>query len=234
VPVLPIKLTDGVWRIPTFGRNLINSYLIENSDGTISLIDCGLKSTSKKLIASLRAINRSPEEVREILITHAHSDHLGGARKFQEASSGKTHIHESDVSYAENGKNPPIGGGGPLGRVLGFVSSSIPSCHIDQTFKDGDRFNIGTGLTVLHTPGHSPGHCSFYLGNAGLLITGDALFNFRDKISYSFAAFCYDEKMSKDTAERLGDPDYEIVAFTHGPPIRENAKQSVREFLGRR
>ena len=55
--------------------------------------------------------------------------------------------------------------------------------------------------------------------------------NFRGKMNYSFAASCTSFAMSKDTAERLGDVDYELVAFTHGPEIRTGARQAVREFL---
>jgi glyoxylase-like metal-dependent hydrolase (beta-lactamase superfamily II) len=84
---------------------------------------------------------------------------------------------------------------------------------------------------VLHTPGHSPGHCSFLHERSGVLVTGDALFNLRSKIRYSFKLFCSNHELSKQTAERLGEVDYEVAAFTHGPEIRERARDRVRSFL---
>jgi glyoxylase-like metal-dependent hydrolase (beta-lactamase superfamily II) len=109
-----------------------------------------------------------------------------------------------------------------------------PSCPVDGTFSDGDLLPVAGGLRVLHTPGHSPGHCSFLHEPSGVLITGDALFNFLDRITYSFAMFCSDAALSRETADRLGEAEYELCAFTHGPEIREDARQAVRRFLLRR
>jgi hypothetical protein len=63
------------------------------------------------------------------------------------------------------------------------------------------------------------------------LITGDSLFNFRDRVSWSVAAFCTDFPLARQTAERLGEVDYEVAAFTHGPHMRTNARERIREFL---
>ncbi len=231
MPILPVEIAKGLWRVPTLGRDLINSYIIENDDSTVSLVDCGLKSTSKRLLSAMSSIDKSPGSVREILITHAHFDHLGGASRVRSATGAKTHIHAHDRTYAQSGKNPPISVPGPLGKVLALAGSRIPSCQIDVELADGDRLDIGGGLQVLHTPGHSPGHCSFLLEKSGVLITGDAIMNFRDKLSYAFSAFCYDPDMCKDTATRLGECDYDVAAFTHGPPIFDRARESLRNFI---
>ena len=99
---------------------------------------------------------------------------------------------------------------------------------------EDDIIGVAGGIRVLHTPGHSPGHCSFLHQRSGVLITGDALFNFRDKLTYSFAPTCTNAALSKDTAERLGEVDYETAAFTHGTEIRDDAREVVRAFLLKR
>ena len=78
---------------------------------------------------------------------------------------------------------------------------------------------------MIMTPGHTPGHLSLFLERTGVLITGDALFNFRflggTRISPAF--LCSDFAMTKRTAHRLGEMEYDVVAFTHGPEIRGSA-----------
>ena len=85
---------------------------------------------------------------------------------------------------------------------------------------------VAGGLRVVHTPGHSPGHVSLLLEATGTLITGDALFNFRfaaraTRVSPAF--LCSDFAMTKQTAHRLGELEYDVAAFTHGPEITRPA-----------
>lgn len=235
MPTLPVKLADNVWRIPTLGANLINSFAFEEPDGSLTLVDAGLRGAPKKLVRSLAAIGKQPSDVTRILLTHAHVDHVGGAAPLRRQTGASVHIHDDDAEFLRSGHNPPQGTGrGPLGRVFALAAPRLPSCEVDGTFCEGDVLDVAGGLTVLHTPGHTPGHASFLHGPSGVLVTGDALFNFRDKMSYSFALFCFDAAMSRDTADRLGEVDYETVAFTHGPEIRHGARDAVRAFLAKR
>lgn len=119
----------------------------------------------------------------------------------------------------------------PLARVLGYLQGRQASSDVDATYTDNDVLPVAGALRVLHTPGHTPGHCSFLHESSGVLVTGDALVNFRGRMNYSFAASCSNFAMSKETADRLGDVDYELVAFTHGPEIRDGARPALREFL---
>lgn len=229
-----IPLAPGVWRIPTFGRDLVNSFAFADPDGTITLVDAGLRGATRRLTAALGELGRQPSDVARILVTHAHLDHVGSARALRSRTGARLHVHEDDAPYVRDGRPPPYGSPGPLARVLHFTHKRQPGSPVDVTFVEGDVLPVAGGLRVLHTPGHSPGHCSFLHEPSGVLVTGDALFNFRSRLSYSMAYSCSDWKMSKDTADRLGEVDYEIAAFTHGPEIRDGARQAVRSFLRRR
>lgn len=68
-----------------------------------------------------------------------------------------------------------------------------------------------------------------------LLITGDALFNFAltGGLSYSWKFMCSDFRMTKETAHVLGELDYKLAAFTHGPELRDGAREKIRAFLRR-
>jgi glyoxylase-like metal-dependent hydrolase (beta-lactamase superfamily II) len=88
----PVPLAPGVWRIPTLGKNLINSFAFVDKDGTVALIDAGLKGASKKLVAGLSEIGKRPADVNRILLTHAHHDHGGGGAAMRECTGAPLHI----------------------------------------------------------------------------------------------------------------------------------------------
>jgi glyoxylase-like metal-dependent hydrolase (beta-lactamase superfamily II) len=234
MPPRAVPLAPGVWRIPTFGRNLINSFAFVETDGSVTLIDAGLRGATRRLVAALATIDARPENVTRIIATHAHSDHIGDARHLRARTGGELHVHEHDAGYVRHGTPPPRDPAVPLARVFGFLQRRQARSDVDATYGDNDVLPVAGGLRVLHTPGHTPGHCSFLHESSGVLITGDALVNFRGRMNYSFAASCTNFAMSKDTADRLGEVDYELVAFTHGPEIRHQARSTVRQFLATR
>jgi glyoxylase-like metal-dependent hydrolase (beta-lactamase superfamily II) len=231
VPTAPVRLAPGVWRIPTVGANLVNSFAFVDDDGTVTLVDAGLRGADRGLVAALSEIGRRPSDVARIVLTHAHPDHAGGAAGIRRRTGAPVQIHDEDAGFVRRGVGPPPDPAQPLARVLAFISNHQPSSPVDATFAEGDLVPVAGGLRVLHTPGHSPGHCSFLHERSGVLVTGDALVNLRDRVAYSFAVFCSSYALSKETAERLGEVDYEIAAFTHGPEIRQGAREAVRGFL---
>jgi glyoxylase-like metal-dependent hydrolase (beta-lactamase superfamily II) len=231
VPPRAVALAPGVWRLPTLGSNLINSFAFIDPGGDVTLVDAGLRGATRRLVAALESINARPEDVRRILATHAHLDHVGDARRLRSRTGAALCVHEHDADFVGHGTAPPRDPTLPLARVLGYLQRRQASCEVDDTFTENDVLPVAGGLRVLHTPGHTPGHCSFLHPSSGVLITGDALVNFRGRMNYSFAASCTYFRMSQDTADRLGEVDYELVAFTHGPEIRHGARDAVRQFL---
>jgi glyoxylase-like metal-dependent hydrolase (beta-lactamase superfamily II) len=232
----PVLLAAGVWRIPTVGGSLVNSYLFEDPDGGLTLVDTGLKGRGpKRILEGLSALGKRPDQVRRILLTHSHFDHGGGARGVVEQTRAPLATHEIEAPYLSRGRPPSYAGTKPLLRLLNMRPPKVEMVDASSTFRDGDVLEVGGGsLRVLHTPGHTPGHCAFLHQPTGVLITGDSIFNWRNRMTWSIAAFCSDPDMNKDTADRLGDAAYEIAAFTHGPEIRDNARESIRDFLRRK
>lgn len=234
MPSPAVSIAPQVWRVPTFGRDLINSFAFVDGDGAVTLVDAGLRGATRRIVTALAAIGRRPEDVAQIVVTHAHLDHVGHARALRARTGGLVHVHEDDAGYVRDGRPPPRDPASPLARVVSFVHRRQASCDVDATFTEGDVLPVAGGLRVLHTPGHSPGHCSFLHEPSGVLVTGDALVNFRSRVNYSFLTGCSNFKMSQDTADRLGEPEYEVAAFTHGPEIRGGARDAIRGFLRKR
>lgn len=229
-----VALAPGVWRIPTVGRAFINSYALENDDGSVTLVDCGVKRAPARIVRGLAAIGKHPADVTRIVLTHAHPDHAGGAAEVARRTGAPLALHAADVAYAEAGESPPrdptIRGARLFTRM---APGSFPAFEVAQPLADADLLDdVGGGLRVLHTPGHTPGHVSLLHEPTRVLITGDALFNVAG-VRWPVKLLCTDFEMTQQTAHVLGELEYDAVAFTHGPEITERARDRVREFLTR-
>jgi glyoxylase-like metal-dependent hydrolase (beta-lactamase superfamily II) len=232
-----VQVADGVWRIPTAPADFINSYLIDGKDdGTLTLVDAGMRGAQKTLLAALAGLGRRPQDVTHLLLSHAHNDHTGGAKAVVDATGSRTATHEREAVYVREGRMPvpdPSTRGGRLmaripGRLRGFARVGV-----DDTFVDGEVLPLAGGIEVVHTPGHTPGHCSFLHQDSGVLITADAIFNVRG-LRYSFASSCTDVTLSRSSAQRLGELDFEVAGFTHGAHVSHDAQAAVRAFLAGR
>lgn len=142
--------------------------------------------------------------------------------------------HTDDVEYLRAGRNAPTSGS-TAGRLLSrSPSSTFRSVPVTTELHDQDLLDVAGGLRVLHTPGHTPGHVSLLHEESGVLITGDAIFNMASRMRWPIAAVCTSARQNRQSAHVLGEVEYSIAAFTHGPEIRDRAREAVRCFLRRR
>ena len=229
------ELAPGVFRIPTIGRNLVNSFALLQDDGSVTLVDTGVKRAPTRIVAGLEAIGKHPRDVTRIVLTHVHPDHAGGAAEMSRRTGAPVLVHADDEGWARSGE---IRGSNDtttrLGRLFARTGTSrIEAFEPGPALRDGDVLPVAGGLRVVHTPGHSPGHVSLLVEATGTLITGDALFNYGvlggARVSPAF--LCSDFAMTERTAHRLGELQYDVAAFTHGPEIRDRARETVRRLL---
>jgi len=97
--VTAVELATGVWRVPTTPYDLVNSYLLTTPDGSLTLVDAGLRHAHKKVLAALAQLGRAPQDVTRILLTHAHLDHAGGLAGAQRATGADVLAHEREAVY---------------------------------------------------------------------------------------------------------------------------------------
>ncbi len=229
-----VQLADGVWRLPTAPAALVNCFLIADDDGTLTLVDAGLKGAERKVIAALAELGRRPEDVRRLVLTHAHADHAGGLAGVRRATGGRVLVHDRDAAHVREGRVPQRDPGTLGGRLLNRLpGGGFERVDVDETFADGTLLDVAGGLRVVHTPGHSPGHVSLLAERTGVLLTGDAVFNVRG-LRYSPKSFCTDVRLSRESAARLGELDFGVAAFTHGAEVTRDARAALRAFLGGR
>lgn len=225
-----VELAPGLWRLRLLG-DWINGFVLRDDDGQVTLVDFGLKKSPDKITSALDYIGLSVHDVTRLLLTHAHSDHAGGAAEMARRTGRSIDVHVDDASYLRSGEVPRRDQTLRLGRLLNRLpGGGFEPAPVGTKLSDGKVLPIGGGVRVVHTPGHSPGHISLLHEQSQVLITGDALFNFRG-VGWSVPFFCTDFALSQQTAQRFADLDFDLAAFTHGPEIRDRARQQVGELL---
>jgi glyoxylase-like metal-dependent hydrolase (beta-lactamase superfamily II) len=201
------ELADGVWQLEGFPRNNINQYVL----GDV-LIDAGLVWDGGRILKQLKG-----REINAHALTHAHLDHFGSSHKVCSTLGIPYWAGAADVEACETGKMI-----GPGGRKL----KTAPGHPVDRALREGDE--VG-GFTVLDTPGHSPGHVSYWRESDRVLVCGDVMwgynpFLFSGGMREPYTAFSPDHRQNRESARRLAELEPQLVCFGHGAPLRDPAK----------
>ncbi|WP_373370412.1 MBL fold metallo-hydrolase [Alkalicoccobacillus plakortidis] len=179
----------------------------------------------------MRKLGRPLSDLRHIIFTHSHFDHVGSAAAIIKATGAKTYMHEADAKIAEEGGGFRTMRAAPgllqrvLFRIFWHPNKRFESFHIDQTLKDGDVLELVGGFKVVHVPGHSAGHIVLLWKEDKVMFAGDIgtnLLSIGDPIGFE------NEKIGRESQRKLGKMDYEAIVFGHGRPITSNASEKIR------
>lgn len=212
-------------------------YLIDDrGDRTaFTLIDAGLPNVPPKIFEQMRAEDLPIERINRIIITHAHPDHIGGLSALQ-GMTGATVLSSHLEREVIEGRRPvplPERGTVPISaRVLVPPSISMQPATVDRTLDDGDVIYGPLGeLTVVATPGHSPGHISLWNAAHRILFAGDTLFHLRGRLRLPYAFMTVDMQQNLHSIERLARLGPRTVMFGHGEPLLDHAEVAIGRFL---
>lgn len=210
----------------------VNVYLWTGAGGP-SLVDTGMPGSVDKLLAALRGQGIAPTHLRRILITHADLDHIGGLRRLKAESGAPVCCHAVEAEYVRGLKSKP-----PSPTLLGYLTRPL-FLLVDRIYKPGapvveelviEGHVTPEGFTVIHTPGHSPGHMALLHKERGILIAGDALNNRKGRLGGPPPIATPRLALAYESIARLGKLNYEVACFGHGPPILGGASVAVAGF----
>lgn len=167
----------------------------------------------------LRMVKELDIEIKYILVTHGHFDHVAAVAALKRETKVEFLAHKGDFFFIEDGEN--------AARRWGFEIEQPPKP--DRFIEDGDTIEIGGfELEVLHTPGHSPGSVSFL--HDRMVFGGDTLFQGNTgRTDLRMGSF---EELAKSIKTRLYTlPDDTIVYTGHGPITTVGEEKKYNPFV---
>ena len=172
-------MIEGVYLI-TMG--MANAYLIEGGDG-LTLIDAGYPRKERAVLEAIRGLGHSPDQLKHLIFTHGHPDHIGSAAAIVQQTGARTYMHPLDIPMAESG-GPfrPLRAAPGLSRqvlckLLYHPNERVHPVAINQPLTVGEILPIAGGFEVIHTPGHCAGQVALLWRPGRMLFAGDVCMN---------------------------------------------------------
>ena len=201
----------------------VNAFLIMGDE--LTLIDAGHRGSGVMLRRQLGALGRQMTDIKRIVCTHGHPDHIGGVQEVARASGATVLMHPADMERLSIRFREVISGRPAPGAIIAYLTQA-PTDVIAA--EDGDELPVLGGLRVLHTPGHTPGSICLYSAARRLLIVGDLLQRMRGQVTLPNYFFTDDMGLARRSIARLAELDVETILFSHYPPVRQGGREALR------
>jgi glyoxylase-like metal-dependent hydrolase (beta-lactamase superfamily II) len=203
-----------------------------------ALVDTGTPGTERKLSAALERLGIAPDDVRCIVATHSHYDHVGSLRAIKQLTGAAVVMHKHDAGAAAAGRSRTPPGSTGWGRVLGFlmrlfrVPEEFAAVRPDLTM-DAEMSLEPFGIPgrVLHTPGHTRGSVSVVLAGGEALVGDLAMSGFPLRTRPGIPVFAESVPDIYESWERLLAAGATTIYPAHGRPFPADR---LRDLLARR
>jgi glyoxylase-like metal-dependent hydrolase (beta-lactamase superfamily II) len=222
----------------------VNWYLVEADDG-LTIVDAGVPASWTSLQEALALLGRPASDVRAIVLTHAHFDHVGFAERARTELGVPVYVHEDDAPLArhplqythDRARSPYVlANPGALPIMLGLVRAQAfwpPPVREPTRFRDGTLPVPGAPVVVC-TPGHTVGHCSFHFPDRDAVIAGDAIvtldpYTARKGPRLVARAATADVQRNLDSLDALAATGAGTVLCGHGEVWREGVEEAVQQ-----
>jgi glyoxylase-like metal-dependent hydrolase (beta-lactamase superfamily II) len=240
-----MKIADGVNALEITSTimgstNVIYPTLIWD-DTTVVLADTGYPGLLRDIQAAMDGAGVPFSKLSKIILTHQDIDHIGGLPQLLKESDHKIEV------LAHQGDQPFIEGDQPLlkmkiiqqrlenlpeeqrKQVVALFGAPIKN-KIDRTLADGERLPYCGGLTVIFTPGHTPGHLCLYLERSKTLVAGDAMVIADGQLQGPRPSATPDMELATKSLQKLTHYDIETVICYHGGVNQDHVNRRIKEL----
>jgi glyoxylase-like metal-dependent hydrolase (beta-lactamase superfamily II) len=215
---------------------MANAFLIDSDDG-LTLIDAGYPDKEAAVFGAIREIGRSTGQLKHLIFTHGHPDHIGSAAAIVRETGARTYMHPLDIPMAESGGpfRPLRAAPGLLRRVLCKLlyhpDEPLEPVAIDQPLTAGETLPIAGGFEVIHAPGHCAGQVALLWCPGRMLFAGDVCMNIMglgDPIGFESL------EEGRASQRKLASLSFDAAGFGHGRPIARDASTRFRDRWAQR
>jgi glyoxylase-like metal-dependent hydrolase (beta-lactamase superfamily II) len=231
LPMALKRVLGGVYMVP---MGMANAFLIDGDDG-LTLIDAGFPGKEAVVFGAIRRLGRSPRQLKHLIFTHGHPDHIGSAAAIVQKTGATTYMHPLDIPMAESGGpfRPLTPAPGllrqALCRLFFHPEERLDPVAIDQPLTDGETLAIAGGFEVIHVPGHCAGQVALLWHPGRMLFAGDVCMNVMglgDPLGFE------NLKEGHASQRKLASLSFEAVGFGHGAPIAHDGSSHFRKKWG--
>lgn len=229
-----MQVAPGIYSMGQFKGANVHAFLLDDGNG-LTLIDTLYDTDAHRILAELERIGKTAQDIKHIIMTHAHRSHLGGLALLKQMSGAPVYAHEweSDLisgdraAQAVSRRPYPPYRTYPLQLTLNLGVAKHPPVVVDHFVHEGDR--IGP-LQVFYSPGHSPGHLAFFWADRRCLIAGDAVCTW-PSFRLGWRGFTLNRKQHRASVRRLAELDSDVLCVGHGEPLATGAAGRIRAAL---
>lgn len=222
----------------------VNCYLIEEGDA-LTLVDAGLPGAWAELGRAVRHLGRAPEDIRALVLTHAHFDHVGLARRLVQRLNIPVYAHPEEWTLAAHPyryahENPralyPLRHPRAIPVLASMVAAGagwVRGVEGLSSLEPGVTLTVPGSPRVVATYGHTFGHCSLHLPDRDAVLSGDALvtldpYTGRTGPRIIAGAATADSSMAMACLEGIAATGAMHVLPGHGDPWHEGVDLAVR------
>jgi glyoxylase-like metal-dependent hydrolase (beta-lactamase superfamily II) len=228
-----MEIAPGIRRL---GPGIVNCYLLEEQGG-ITIVDAGAPGYWDELPRELAAMGRRIDDVKALVLTHAHLDHIGFAERLRKERSVPVHVHADDVPLTRKPQTPKHAGKIRF-AALRFLAFAIthgmlrnpPPILEVSTFADGETIDVPGRPRALHVPGHSEGSAALLVASRDAVFIGDALVTLDvlgGETGPRLSPFNADRRRAFESLARLDGIDARLVLPGHGQPYADGLASAV-------
>ena len=216
---------------PVFGQ----AYLWRDDDG-VTLVDSGIPGSESAFAAAFDELGLRRTDLRRIVITHGHEDHMGSAAALRAWGEVSVFAHRGDAPIVRGLRRraePTLTTAErPIYAEVTANMPAVPPCAVDVELVDGDTVDFGGGARVIATPGHTDGSIAVSLPDHGVLFTGDLVAN--GPPGLMLGPFNTDRGLARLSFAALTQIPATTVGFGHGDPLTGPEGAAAWRRLGER